>query len=85
MSSALRQHPGKRQLSRRTTLSCRKRLDPLNQFHIPTEILLLEAGHAAAPIIVGKIVEVGDFGSQEAAAERTIGDETDPKLAHRLE
>jgi len=46
---------------RANTLSCSKSLDPLNQLQIPTKILLLEAGHAAAPIVVSKVIKAGDF------------------------
>ena len=81
----LGQHPGEGKLCGRAALFCSKPLDPIHQFHIPTEILLLETGHAAAPIVVGKIIKAGDLGGQEPAAKRTICDEADAKLAHRIE
>ena len=81
----LGQHPGKGELSRRAALFGSKSPDPLHQLHVPTEILLLETGHVAAPIVLGKIIEAGDLGGQKPTAKRTVSDEADAKLAHRIE
>ena len=81
----LGQHPGEGKLGGRAALFCGKPLDPIHQFHIPTEILLLETRHAAAPIVVGEIIKTGDPRSEEATAKRTICDESDAKLAHGIE
>jgi len=39
------------------SFSAASRLILFNHFHIPTGILLLETGHATAPIVVGKIIK----------------------------
>jgi hypothetical protein len=75
-------HPGEGELSGRAAFFCSKQLDPIHQFHISTEILRLETGHAAAPIVDGEIIKVGDPGGQEAPAERTSNlAYWEPKLA----
>ena len=66
-------------------LLCSKPCDPIHQFQISAEILRLETGHAAAPIVVGEITKAGGPGGQELAAKRTICYEADAKLAHRME
>src|SRR6476469_5784012 len=44
-------------------LLCSKPCDPIHQFQISAEILRLETGHAAAPIVVGEITKAGGPGS----------------------
>ncbi len=77
---ALRQHPSKCQLAGRAAFRCCDILESINQIEVLLEILTLEPGHAAAPVVGLKVTERPNLAGEEAAAERTIGDEGDAKL-----
>ena len=47
------------------------------------EVLLLEARAAAPEVLLVEVVDRADPAGEEAAAERAVGDEADPELAHR--
>src|SRR6185436_16422242 len=82
---ALSQHPRERKLSRGHFLLASNFVYSLNQLEILREVFASEPRRIAPVIISGEIVEALDLTRQESAAERTVGNKANPKLANRLE
>src|SRR6185295_303883 len=77
--------PCERKLPRRHSLLASNFVYSLNQLEILREALASEPRRVAAVIISGEIIEALDLTRQESAAERTVGNKANPKLANRLE
>src|SRR3989442_1608276 len=78
----LRLHPRERELRRRDALLGRNLLDPLDELEVALEVTGLEARIAPPEVVLRQIVRRAKATTQEAAAERAVRDEADPKLAH---
>src|SRR5205807_1188839 len=78
----LGQHPGESKLARRAPLRGRHALDLFYQLQVLPEVLALEPGRVAAVVVGRQVVDGLETSGQKTAAERAVGDEADPQLAH---
>src|SRR3989441_9788256 len=77
----LRQHPGQRELRRRTLLGARQLGDVGHQLQVPGEVLTLKSRIAAPPVVRGQVPIPPDLAREKAAPERTVRHEADAQLA----
>src|SRR5712691_9140983 len=80
-----RKHPGQSHLSWRITLRPGDFFQTLHQCEVLLKIFVLETRMSTAPVIRGQVIGTADLPGEETAAQRRVGDETDPKLSHGRE
>jgi hypothetical protein len=73
--------PGERELTRRYALRLGELLHPVEELEVGAEVLALAVRRAPPKGVLVEVVERADRAGEEAATERTVGDETDPQLA----
>src|SRR5436190_14122175 len=71
----LREQPRERKLRRLTTLLRRDLFDPFDEAQVMREVLALEARELSAAIMLRQIGRLPELARQEAAPQRTVGDE----------
>src|SRR5262249_16051952 len=78
---ALREHPGDRELRRRDALLRSDLLDLRRDAEIRVEVVAREPRSVAAEVVLVELVRRGESAGEKAAAERRVGNESDPELA----
>ena len=75
------EQPRERELAGRAAFLARERFDAPDEIEILLKVLPLKARMVLAPIVFGNVIRALDLAGEEAAAERAVGDEADPKVA----
>src|SRR5712692_7406312 len=78
----LGEQPCKRELAGCAPFLARERFDAPDKIEILLEVLPLKTRMVLAPIVLGNVFRSLDLAREEAAAERTVGDEADAELAN---
>ena len=82
---ALMEHPGDRELGRGDALLGRESLDPLDELQVVREVLLAEAGLAAAKVGFRQALQVADMTGQEPVPQWGVRHEPDTELAQETQ
>src|SRR6266545_6839367 len=76
------EQPCQCELAGRAPLLTGERFDATHEIQVLLEVLALKAWMVLAPVAVGDVFGTLYLACEESPAERTVGDEADPELAH---